>query len=383
MQTAVSLLLLISAGLFAKTLVNLSRIELGIQTDRLMTFSLTPKLNGYSEERVMQLYQQLTERLSAIPGVALVSTARVPAIAGDSSSGNITVEGFTPRQDEDADSHLNAVGPGYFRTLGIPLVVGREFTPADHGSAPKVAIVNESFVRHFLAGRNPIGVRMARGAGNNIKLNTTIVGVVKDAKYSDMRETPPRTYYTPYLQSPRQSAMYFYVRTAIEPEHVASSIRREVVALDPNLPIRELKTMRAQIESNMANERLLSMLTGSFAALATLLAATGLYGVLAYSVQRRTREIGIRMALGANAGHVRGLVAREVLLMLAIGGVAGLASAAAVGQFIQSVLFGIKPWDPLVYGSAALVLGVIALGAAYVPTRRAMTVDPMIALRYE
>ena len=382
LQTAVALLLLISAGLFSKTLLNLSRIDLGMRTDHLVTLSIAPRLNGYSDPQAAQFYQRALERFAAVPGVALASAARVPAITGSSSSGNITVEGYTAPNDADADSHLNSIAPGYFRTLGVPLVMGREFTDADHAGAPKVAIVNESFVKHFLTGRDPIGARFARGAGD-VTLDITVVGVVKDAKYSDMRETPPRVYYTPYLQSPNQSAMHFYVRTALDPQQVFEPIRREVAALDPNLPLRHMRTMEAQLDLNMGTERMLSMLTGSFAALATVLAALGLYGVLAFNVARRTREIGIRMALGATAGHVRRLVVRDLLLMIGIGGLVGVASAAAAGKVIESVLYQMKPWDPYVYGAAAAIVGTIALLAAYILARRATTVDSLVALRYE
>jgi predicted permease len=250
LQTAVALLLLISAGLFSKTLLNLSRIDLGIRTDHLVTLSVDPRLNGYTDAPVAQLYQRALERFAGIPGVTLASTARVGAITGSSSSGNITVEGYTPPNDDDADSHLNAIAPGYFRTLGVPLVNGREFTDADHAAAPKVAIVNEAFVKHFLAGRDPIGARFARGAGD-VKLDITVVGVVKDAKYSDMKETPPRVYYTPYLQGPNQSAMHFYLRTGFAPERILESIRRAVAELDPNLPIRHMRTMDEQLDLNM------------------------------------------------------------------------------------------------------------------------------------
>jgi len=382
-QIALSLLLLVTAGLLSRTLLNLTRVDLGIQVDRLLTFSLSPKLNRYSDERVVQFYEQLTDRLSAIPGVKLVSAARVPAIAGSNSSTSITVEGFVPQGGGSSSSWVNEIGSDYFRTLGVALIAGREFTRADGLTAPKVAIVNEAFARHYLPNQNPLGRRMRRGSGGNTPLDTEIVGVVKDYKYSDIREAPRRVFYTPHPQSRRQGGLYFYVRTAIGPQNIAPLIRREVAALDPNLPIRDLKTMQKQIDENVFGERLLSSLTGAFAGLATLLAAIGLYGVLAYNVARRTREIGIRMALGADSGHVRGLVVREVALMLVIGTAAGLGSAAAAGTLIRTILYGLKSWDPFVYASAALFLALVAAGSAYLPARRATRVDPMVALRYE
>ncbi|MGA3187969.1 MAG: ABC transporter permease [Bryobacteraceae bacterium] len=382
-QVAISLLLLICAGLFARTLVNLSTIDLGLKADHLLTFSLSPKLNRYTDQSAAQLYEQLSARLSAIPGTRLVSAATTPAIANSTSSQNITVEGYVPSTDDGADSNFDAIGPDYFRTMGTPLIAGREFTPADNLAGPKVAVVNEAFVRHFLANQNPLGHHFALGAGSKVKPDIEIVGVVKDSKYSDMREAPPRAFYIPYCQMKQQNDLYFYVRTAIEPEQIATQIRREVAALDSNLPIRELKTMQNQIEENLIAERMLSSLTGAFAALATVLAAIGLYGVLAYNVSRRTREIGIRMALGAEVGHVRGLVIREVAIMLAIGTAVGLAAAAGAGLLIRSQLYGLPYWDPSVYASAAGILWIIALAAAYIPARRAARVDPMVALRYE
>jgi predicted permease len=382
-QVAISLLLLISAGLFARSLKNLSSIDLGLKVDHLLTFSISPKLNKYLDQGAAQLYDRLTERLASIPGTRVVSAANVAAIAGDSSSENITVTGYTPPTDEAADTNYEAVGADYFRTMGMPLIAGREFTPADNLAAPKVAVVNEAFVRHFLSNQNPLGHRLGEGGGSKVKLDIEIVGVVKDAKYADMREAPPRTLYLAYRQNKRQDALYFYVRTAIDPRPIAAQVRREVSALDSNLPIRDVKTMQAQIDENLFNERLLSVLTASFAGLATVLAAIGLYGVLAYNVSRRTREIGIRMALGAEVGHVRGLVVREVAVMLAIGTAIGLASAAGAGTLIRSQLYGLEYWDPTIYVSAAIVLWIVALAAAYIPTRRATNVDPMIALRDE
>ena len=383
LQTAISLLLLISAGLFGKTLLNLSRIDLGVRVDHLLMFSLTPRLNGYDDARSLQLFERLVERLAAMPGVISATGSRVPAIAGSSSSTNLTVEGYKPASDNDTQSSLNEIAPAYFRTFGVPLVAGREFTSADRAGAPKVAIVNETFVKHFLGTRNPLGVGVLRGTDPHPVFDTVIVGVVKDAKYNSMKEPPPPVYYTPLAQNPRQRLMYFYVRTATDPLQAAGAIRAAVAELDTNLPVLNLKTMQAQIDSNVANERLLSYLTGTFAALATLLAAIGLYGVLAFNVARRTREIGIRMALGAGISQVRRLVVRDVVVIIAIGMAAGLGAAAVAGRLVQSVLFNTAPADPAVYAGAALVLALIAIAAAYVPVRRATGVDPMIALRYE
>jgi predicted permease len=379
-QMAISLLLLISAGLFGKTLVNLASVDLGIKADHLVTFSLLPKLNQYTDRAIASFHEQLTGRLAAIPGVRLVSSAQVPAIANSTSSQTITVEGYTPPSDDGTNSDYNQIGAGYFRTMGMPLIGGREFTRSDNLAAPKVAIVNEAFVRQFLPNQNPIGRHLGRGSN---KLEIEIVGVVKDAKYADLKEPPPAVFYTPLQQSTRWNFLNFYVRTALDPDHTAPEVRRAVASLDPNLPIRELKTMEAQIEENLFVERLLSTLTSAFAGLATLLAAVGLYGVLAYNVARRTREIGIRMALGAERAHVRGLVVREVAIMLLAGTAAGVGAAAATGKFVQSFLFSMKPLDAVVYAVAAGLLWLIALAAAYVPVRRATSVDPMVALRYE
>jgi predicted permease len=331
----------------------------------------------------LQLFEGLVERLAGMPGVVSASGSRVPVIAGSSSSTNLTVEGFKPASDADTQSSLNDVAPGYFRTLGVPLVAGREFTAADRAGAPKVAIVNEAFVKHFVGTRNPLGVGVYRGSGTNVVFDTTIVGVVKDTKYSNMKEPAPPVYYTPLAQNPRQRVMFFYVRTASEPLQAASAIRAAVAELDPNLPVLNMKTMQGQIDTNVANERLLSYLTGTFAALATLLAAIGLYGVLAFNVARRTREIGIRMALGAGVSQVRRLVVADVVWIILIGTAAGLGAAAFAGQLIRSVLFNTAPADPVVYAGGAAVLALIAIAAAYVPVRRATAVDPMIALRYE
>jgi predicted permease len=383
LQVAVSLLLLVCAGLLARSFVGLTRIDLGIRTDRLLTFSIDPKLSRYNDARALALYEEVTSRLAALPGVALVSAARVPAIAGNTSSGNVTVEGFTPSNEDASDTSFNVVGPDYFRTMGIPLVAGRELSGRDDARAPKVAVVNEAFVRHFLAGREPLGRRFGWGVGNRVQPDIEIVGVARDSKYSTMREAPPPVYYVPYRQATAQSGLQFYVRTTADPQALAPAVRSTVAAVDPNLPVRDLKTMQRQIDDNVRADRLLSVFTGCFAALASLLAAIGLYGTLAYDVARRTREIGIRMALGARGTQVRRLVLRQVALVLVVGTSAGLAAAAGAGKLLRSALEGTAPWDPLVYGCALTLVVVMAVLAAYVPARRASSVDPMIALRDE
>jgi predicted permease len=292
----------------------------------------------------------------------------------------MTVEGFTPNGDGDDNCRFNEVGPDYFRTVGIPLIAGREFADTDRAGAPKVAVVNEAFVRHFITNRPAIGTQVMRGSDTRIKYDTVIVGVVKDAIYSNMRDPVYPVYYSVAAQARN---MNFYVRTVTDPLQAVSAVRGAVASFDPTLPLVSLRTMQAQIDANVANERLLSMLTGAFAGLATLLAAVGLYGVLAFNVARRTREIGIRMALGAGVAQVRRLVLREVLIIIGAGTAVGLAAAWFAGALVQSVLFGTQPADPSIFASAAAALGVIALAAAYVPVRRATGVDPMIALRYE
>jgi putative ABC transport system permease protein len=379
-QLSLSVMLLVAAGLFGKTLVNLARVDLGMQVDHLVTFSISPKWNKYSDERVEQLHRQLRERLAAIPGVRSVSAANMPAVAGSTSSTSIVVEGYAAQGDRGTQANIAVVDPGYFSTMGVPLIGGREFTPADNLAGPRVAIVNEAFVRKFFGGENPLGRHLGR---TSTGANARIIGVVKDASYASMRTAPPPVFYLPLEQQKQWGSVFYYVRTAIDPEQTFGSVQRELAALDPNLPLRGLKTMRTQLEENTFKERLLSRLTASFSLLATTLAAVGLYGILAFTVARRTREIGIRMALGARTGHVRKLVAREMSVMLALGLVLGLAGAAGAARLVQSFLYGMEPWDPAAYGMAVVVLGAVAVVAGYVPARRAAGVDPMVALRYE
>jgi predicted permease len=383
-QVAVAVALLISGGLFARTLANLTGADLGLQVDRLINFSVMPKLNGYSDRQMAQFHEELTDRLAAIPGVTVVSSAQLLVMDGDAPAQTITVEGFTPQSDADEKSNVNAVGANYFRAMGIPVIAGREFTRSDVLGAAKVAMVNEAFVKRFFLGKDPLGRHMAQQPGVPAsKLDIEIVGVVKDSKHATVREAQRAVYYTPVAQNSRWFQLYFYLRSALPPEEVFARIRQEVAAIDPNLPVRRLQTMRQQIDDNLYEDRILAILAGAFAALATVLAVIGLYGVLSYNIARRTREIGIRVALGAVAGRVRALVLREVAVMLVAGSALGVVSAAAGGKLVQSLLYGVKPWDGLVYGSAVVLLWLVALAATWGPTRRATRIAPMVALREE
>jgi predicted permease len=380
-QIAMSMALLVPAGLFAKSLFNVSRVELGLKSDHLVTFSLSPALNGYDTARSRALFDELAEKLRALPGVTHAVFAMVPLLAGDNWNNSVQVEGFEAGPDTNTTSSFNAVSAGFFTALGMPLVQGREFTPADGAGAPKVAIVNQAFTRKFNLGTDAIGRRMRQSRDG--PLDMEIVGVIQDAKYSDVKAAIVAQYFMPYAQAEQPGSCDFYVRTALPPEQLLTAVPAVVKTLDPNLPVDGLKTMERQIEENVFLDRMISVLSTAFAFLATLLAAVGLYGVLAYTVAQRTREFGLRMALGANAGRVRGLVLRQVAVMAVIGGAAGLAAAVAIGRAAESLLFEITGYDPFVLAISVAVLSVATLAAGYLPALRASRIDPMTALRYE
>lgn len=380
-QIALSMALLIPAGLFLRSLANLGQVDLGLQTADVVTFRISPELNGYETERAQVLFQRVEEELAAVPGVTGVTASFIPILSGSNWGTDVAVQGFERGPDTDANSRYNVVGAGYFRTLGIPLIAGREFTRADGPGAAKVAIVNEEFARKFGLGRDAVGKVM--GFGGNDEMDVEIVGLVQNAKYSEVKDDVPPLFFTPYLQEESVGAMSFYVRTASDPDQLLRTMPPVVAQLDPNLPVEELKTLPQQVRENVFLDRMISTLSAAFAALATLLAAVGLYGVLSYTVSQRTREIGVRMALGANSGRVRWMVLRQVGGMIVIGGVIGFAAALGIGRAAGSLLFGLEGNDPLVFASAAVILALIAFGAGYLPARRASRVDPMQALRYE
>jgi len=382
-QIAMSMALLIPAGLFAKSLFNVSRVDLGFKTDHMMLFSLAPELNNYTTERTRQLFERMEDEIAAVPGVTSVVAAIVPVLAGDNWGNSLGVEGFEAGPDTDVNASFNAVGPGYFKTMGIPLMMGREFTRADAFGTPKVAIVNQAFVKKFNLGDNPLGKRFGLGGGAGTQMDIEIVGVAQDAKYSEVKDKIPPQYFRPYRQEERLGYANFYVRTATPPEQMLSTIPALMRKLDATLPLSDVRTMEAQVRDNVSEDRIISTLSLAFAILATLLAAIGLYGVLAYTVAQRTREFGLRMALGADGGTVRAMVMKQVGVMAIIGGVIGMAIAIGVGRAAKSLLFEIEGYDPIVLIGATIALALVAIGAGFIPALRASKIDPMNALRYE
>ncbi|MFQ5705448.1 MAG: ABC transporter permease [Gemmatimonadales bacterium] len=380
-QIGLSMALLVAAGLFIKSLANVSRIELGLSVENVVTFAISPVQNGYEPEQTQALFGQVEEQLAAIPGVTRVSAALVPVLAGDSWGTDVSVEGFERGPDIDANSRYNEIGSGYFSTLEMPLIAGREFTPFDRAGTPGVTIVNQAFAAKFgLGGPEAVGKRMSTGGS---ELDLEIVGLVKNAKYNDVKGAVPPLFFMPYRQDNDIGSINFYVRTSSEPDRVLRAIPRVIKQLDAHLPMEGLQTLEQQVRENVVLDRVIGILSAAFATLATLLAAVGLYGVLAYTVAQRTREIGLRMALGADGRRVRGLVLRRVARMTAIGGVGGLLAALGVGKLAKSLLFGMEGNDPTVLAAVAILLALVTFGAGYLPALRASKVDPMQALRYE
>jgi predicted permease len=381
-QIGLSMVLLVSAGLFTKSLYNVSQVDLGLDVENLVTFGVSPDRNGYTSEQSHALFARLEETLGALPGVTGVSAARVALLGGSNWGNAVRVEGFEAGPDTDIGSRYNEVGASYFATVGMTLMAGREFTPSDAADAPKVAVVNEEFARKFDLGRDAVGKWMGTG-GREGELDIQIVGLARDAKYSDVKTEVPPLFFRPYRQNSDIGAVGFYLRSSTAPDQLLTAIPRVVADLDPNLPVENLRTMEAQVRENVFGDRILSVLSAAFAGLATLLAAIGLYGVLAYTVAQRTREIGLRMALGADRGQVRGLVLGQVGRMTLVGGGIGLLAAIGLGRLAHSLMFEMQNTDPLVLVGSVLTLTLVALGAGAIPAWRASRVEPMRALRFE
>ncbi len=382
-QVALTAVLLVAAGFFAHSLRNLQGQDLGIKTEHVLEFSVSPQLSAYELPREELLVQRMRQNIAALPGVRSVSVSEIPVLADSNASRNITAEGYRLSPDENTDVDTNSVGPDYLAALGIPLKRGREFNDSDTSTSQKVAIINETMARKFFAGRDPVGQHFGWGSGDGTKVDIEIVGVMADAKSTDLRSAVKPFALTPYTQMERAGDATFYVRTDSDPAALGTTIRGVMRGLDPNIPVYDLKTLQTDVNDLAFTDRLVTVFSLCIGLLAALLAALGLYGVMAYVVARRTREIGIRMTLGATGGSVSWMILREIVLMCATGLAIGLVVAYLLGRLIETQLYGVKASDPLVFVMSAVLLAFVAMLAGWLPARKAAGVDPMVALRYD
>jgi len=382
-QVALSLLLLIGAGLFLQSLRNRKYTNPGFDVRGLVSFGIEPTINRYDVPWTFEYYRRLRDRLKAMPGIDGETLAMIPVLQDNEWDNSVTVEGYTPKQGETPDPHMQYCSTDYFAALKIPIVLGRDFTIKDVVGAPKVGIVNEKFAHRYFGGANPLGRHLGMGIDPGTKMDIEVVGVAGDTKYENLSEEVPYELYIPYTQLDWVNGMTVYLRAHGEATNAFSTIRRVVREVDPGVPMYDLRTLDDQIEISLLIQRLLATLSSVFGGVATLLAALGLYGVMAFMVARRTREIGIRMALGADNGSVVWMVMREVLLLAALGVAIGMAAAWVATRFIQAQLFGIQATDFATMAMAALGIAGVAALAGYFPARRATSIDPVRALRWE
>jgi len=382
-QVGLSVLLLIGAGLLVRSLRNLRDLSPGFEPRNLLSFSVDPTLSGYKAEQTKLFYKELTAGLAALPGARSAALCIVPPLSYNEWDSDLSVEGHAAKPGENMNAHVNYVSPGFFATLQIPMYAGREFTDRDSAGAPKVAIVNEKFASHYFGSQSPIGRHIGTDSDPGAKTDIEIIGVVRDTKYATMREDTPRQVFFPYLQNDWASQMTAYVRTDVGPAQMFPAFRAAVRKLNADLPVYLMITMERQRDDSMAVERLAAYLATAFGGLATILAAIGLYGVMAFLVARRTREIGIRMALGAVRRNVLWLVMREVAALVGLGIAVGLPLAIAVTRLLANQLYGVQSND--VSTMLLATFGIIAVAAlsGYLPARRATAIDPIQALRYE
>ena len=379
-QVALSFLLLFGAGLFVRSLQNLKATDTGVTLDNLVTFQLSPALSGYENERALHFYEQLLAKLSAAPGVKSAALAGVSILSGNEWDSSMGVEGHKAQDGEDMQAFMNSLSPGYFTTMGIPFLEGRDFNRMDVTQTARYAIVNRRFAEHFFPGKSALGKHVGFGTGPKSKLDIEIIGVVANALYEGPREGVRRQVFIPHWG--RNSAT-FYVRTTAASSTAYGVIRNEVRTLDAAMPVYEMKTLEAQLDETLLTDHLIALLAAGFGLLATVLASIGLYGVMAFVVARRKKELGIRLALGAEPSGVIWMVMREVLLLLSIGLAIGIPAAMALGQFVSAQLYGIEARDPWIAGATMLLLALVSAAAGLIPATRASRIDPILALRYE
>jgi predicted permease len=380
-QVGLSTILLIGAGLFVRTLANLNHTPLGFRADHILLFRLNPPRSRYSDAQMMTLYQQLEEKLAAIPGVRSVSMSNI-AIIGDGHSGSTFHVSGRPVETEAVRVQTNRVGANFFQTMGIPILQGRGFNVHDTAASPNVAVVNRALAKQFFPNENPVGQTFEADA-DDAKGPVEIVGIAADTRYADLRGETPPTFYLSYRQTPELGRMVVEIHTETDPGSILSQVRTVVASMDRDLPLINVRSMKEQIQATMSGERIFAQLTSGFGILALVLACIGIYGIMAYTVARRTSEIGIRMALGAQAENVLRMVLREASWMALVGVTLGLGGALWLARFLSAMLYGLAPWDPVTLTTAAALLLIVALLAAFGPARRASRVDPIRALRHQ
>jgi predicted permease len=383
-QIALSVMLLIGAGWFIRTLRNLENVDLGYPRDRLAMVRVDFLSGGYSGKRLPIAYNEVRDRLARIPGVLGVTYSENGLFSGTESGDRISVEGYKAQKKQDLSARFDQAGPGYFATVGIPILLGRDIGPQDMESAESVCVVNEAFAKFYFGTQNPIGKHVTDEFPDTRK-TFTIVGVARDARDHSLRREIFRRFYLSALQPLGGFApsMNYEIRTFGEPDAVIQAVRKAILAYDPAIPIGRAQPFVAMLDDNMRQERIIAQLSTVFGGVALLLAAIGLYGVLSYAVAQRTNEIGIRMALGAERGTVVRMVLREVAVLIAIGLATGVPASLACARLIESKLFGLKPADPVTLSAAVGIMIAVAIASGYLPARRASRVDPLIALRYE
>jgi predicted permease len=384
LQVSISLLLLVGAGLFLGTLDNLRRVDVGYDPQNLVFVRTLPNPTEYDAERRTQFFKQGVERLRGLPGVRAATLSAPTLLSGNTSGTGMFVNGRVYPTGLALGDSINinrvVVAPNFFETMGIPLVAGRNFIDSDHAKAPKVAIINQAAARKFFSNENPIGRRF--GSSVETSGDIEIIGVLRDVRYNSLRQAPPPTLYIPYTQRGPEG-LVFTVRTIGDPAAVMPAIRRAVNEVNPAIPIVTVETQMSQIERRFAQERVLAQAYTLFGGIAVFVAAIGLFGLMSYNVSRRTREIGIRMAMGAQRKEVLGLVVRESLVLVAAGIVIGIAAALASGKYVAAQLYGLSPHDVATIAAATFLMLAVAAVAGYLPARRATRIDPMVALRYE
>jgi predicted permease len=380
-QVFLSTILLLAAGLFLRSLMNLKSIDPGFRAAQVDAFSISPELNGYRKQRSIAYYRQVLERLRAAPGVESAALATVRVVNGEWWGEPIIIEGYTAAPGETKVAAFNMVSSGYFETLGIQLLEGRYFRSSD-GGAQGVAIVNEAFAHRFFGGQSAIGHRLRLFESGPLA-RSEIVGVVRDTRYETMRDAPPPQVYLDFDQHDDPIASTVYIKTHSDPRGIFGALRAAVHSVDPNVPITAMRTLDEQIGRNLAIEQLVARLAAAFGLTAAILVTAGLYGLMAFTVARRTREIGIRMALGARRRTVTWMVLREVLALVGAGALLAVPVGWGLTRYVQSQLYGVAPGDPMIAGVLLIALASIASVAAFVPARHAWKVDPMAALRHE